>query len=162
MLQHTATHCSAMHDEDKMIAARIAELPADLSDAFCLGVLQPLEVTLQHTATHCNTLQHTAKHCNTLCSTRRLLSRHAAAVGRDGCELVETLVLVCCSVLQWNECLTATHYNALQRTATHCNTGDSRSRTRGGVGAAAPRRTNRGCTCRSQDDPRPRTRAAAL
>jgi len=23
-------------------------------------------VTLQHTATHCNTLQHTATHCNTL------------------------------------------------------------------------------------------------
>ena len=27
---------------------------------------RPLGLTLQHTATHCNTLQHTATHCNTL------------------------------------------------------------------------------------------------
>ena len=30
------------------------------------NTLQHTAITLQHTATHCNTLQHTATHCNTL------------------------------------------------------------------------------------------------
>ena len=31
-----------------------------------LTVTWPIDVSLQHTAAHCNTLQHTATHCNTL------------------------------------------------------------------------------------------------
>ena len=53
-------------------------------------------ITLQHTATHCNTLQHTATHC---CSLRQ-----------------ERKVWII--TLQH----TATHCNTLQHTATHCNT----------------------------------------
>jgi len=49
-------------------------------------------VTMQHTATHCNTLQHTATHCNAL--------QHTATH---------------CNALQ----RTATHCNTLQHSATH-------------------------------------------
>jgi len=55
--------------------------------------------TLQHTAAHCNTLQHTATHCSTL--------QHTAAY---------------CSTLQH----TAAHCNTLQHTATNCARADSR------------------------------------
>ena len=54
-----------------------------------------ISLTLQRTATHCNTLQHIATHCNTLQRT----ATH-------------------CNTLQ----RTATHRNALQHTATYCNT----------------------------------------
>jgi len=58
--------------------------------------------TLQHTATHCNTLQlearHTAPHCNTL--------QHTATH---------------CNALQLEARHTAPHRNTLQHTATHCN-----------------------------------------
>ncbi len=37
---------SVEHDEDERVAARLEELPPNLPDAFCLGVLQPLEVRL--------------------------------------------------------------------------------------------------------------------
>jgi len=61
--------------------------------------------TLQHTVTHCNTLQHTATHCNTL--------QHTAA----HCNLLQCTTMHC-NTLQH----TATHCNTLQHTATHCNT----------------------------------------
>ena len=35
---------SVEHDEDARVAARLEELPPNLPDAFCLGVLEPLEV----------------------------------------------------------------------------------------------------------------------
>jgi len=61
-------------------------------------------VSLQHTATHCNTLQHTAIHCNTL--------QHTATQYRtDGCW---------CSTRPVQLQHTATHCNTLQHTATHC------------------------------------------
>jgi len=71
--------------------------------------------TLQHTATHCNTLQHTATHCNTL--------QHPAAL----CNTLQHSATLCntlqhpatlCNTLQHS----ATPYNTLQHTATHCNT----------------------------------------
>jgi len=61
---------------------------------WCRGHVRT-RITLQHTATHCNTLQHTTTHCNTL--------QHTATH---------------CNTLQH----TATHCNTLQHTATHCNT----------------------------------------
>jgi hypothetical protein len=43
---YVAASCalSVEHDEDARVAARLEELPPNLPDAFCLGVLQPLEV----------------------------------------------------------------------------------------------------------------------
>jgi len=65
--------------------------------------------TLQHTATHCNTLQHAATtHCNTL--------QHAAT-HHNVLPFVETSATQC-NTLQY----TATHRNTLQHTATRCNT----------------------------------------
>ena len=63
------------------------------------------EITLQHTATHCNTLQHTATHCSILQHTATHCStlQHTAAH---------------CNTLQH----TAAHCNTLQHTAAHCNT----------------------------------------
>jgi hypothetical protein len=61
--------------------------------------------TLQHTATHCNTLQHiinTATHCDTL--------QHTAA--RCKC------LFSCETAIPYN----ILHCNTLQHTATHCNT----------------------------------------
>jgi len=60
--------------------------------------------TLQHTATHCNTLQHTTR-CNT-----HLLLLLLAGRASDG----ETH----CNSLQ----LTTTHCNSLQHSAMHCTT----------------------------------------
>jgi len=100
-------------------------------------------ITLQHTATHCNTLQHTATHCNT----RQL--HHAATHGNTRqhtekhCNRLQHILLgrqnphqlprwrphtathcntrqhaaTCCNTLQLQH--TATHCNTLQHTATH-------------------------------------------
>jgi len=65
--------------------------------------------TLQHAATHCNTLQHTATCCNILQHTARIdlpiEIRRTETQGRINPDVVA-----------------AAPYNALQRTATHCNT----------------------------------------
>ena len=50
-------------------AARVSDVLRDLRKHTHIRthkVLQHTIITLQHTATHCNTLQHTAAHCNTL------------------------------------------------------------------------------------------------
>jgi len=71
------------------------------------SVRRGVDVSLQHTATHCNTLQHTATHCNTLQHTCHL----AACITATHCNMwyVYAIVLayhdfhptwVCCSVLQ--------------------------------------------------------------
>jgi len=78
--------------------------------------------TLQHTATHCNTMQHAAAtHCNTLQHTV-----HHTATHTLHCNALQHMAAHCntctalqhttahCSTLQHN----ATHWN----TATHCNT----------------------------------------
>jgi len=81
-------------------------------------------VSLQHTATHCNTLQHTATHCNicfipqhtaTYCNVLQSSAKHCNTHRRSELELLQV-----CNTLQH----TATHCNALQRnalqhTATH-------------------------------------------
>jgi len=60
--------------------------------------------TLQHTATHCSSLQRTATHCNIQQHTfLNVSSQHSATL---------------CNPLQH----TATHCSSLQHTATHCNT----------------------------------------
>jgi len=66
----------------------------DLSCAFGIS-RETVILSLQHTATHCNTLQHTATHCNTILHTTTHYStlQHAA-----------------------------TYCNTLQHAATHCNT----------------------------------------
>jgi len=51
---HTATHCNTHCNTLYSIRTMGHESE------------RPFSNTLQHTATHCNTLQHTATHCNTL------------------------------------------------------------------------------------------------
>jgi len=58
----------------------------------------------QHTATHCNTLHHTTTHCNTL--------HHTA----PHCRTLQHTATHCHPLQH-----TATHCNTLQHTATHCN-----------------------------------------
>jgi len=60
-------------------------------------------VSLQHTATHCNTLQHTATHCITPCMAWQANARRNLAT------------VFHCDTLQH----TATHCNTLQHTASH-------------------------------------------
>jgi hypothetical protein len=86
--------------------------------------------TLQHTATHCNTLQererqqrgallqHTATHCSTL--------QHTA---RERASAKRCFVATHCNTLQH----TATHCSTLQHTATHCNTLQERERQQRGA-----------------------------
>jgi len=81
-LQHTATY------------HKIYTKPEDQGQG--RPVLMPLQqITLQHPATHCNTMRYTATHCNT---------RHHTATH--------------CNTLQH----TATHCNTPQHTAPRCNT----------------------------------------
>jgi len=74
-------------------------------------------LTLQHTATHCNTLQHTATHCNTLQHT-------AIKVDNTQITLDRRRVLCShCNILQLDRRrVLCSHCNTLQHTATHCNT----------------------------------------
>jgi len=70
---------------------------------------------LQHTAAHCNTLQHTATHCNTLQHTAtHCTPLHITAAHCNSLQPVVTR----CRTLQH----TAAHCNTLQHTATPCNT----------------------------------------
>jgi len=80
--------------------------------------------TLQHTATHCNTLQHTATHCNTLhhtaphCNILQHTATYAhTQVLKSAIANGHTPTHTYC---QYS--LTATHCKTLQHTATHCNT----------------------------------------
>jgi len=81
--------------------------------------------TLQHTATHCNTLQHTATHCNTQhrtstnCKTLRHTATHYNTLHQTHC----------CHTRTHTHLITIihtqpipTHCNTLQHTTTHCNT----------------------------------------
>ena len=78
--------------------------------------MEVAQVTLQHTATHCNTLQHTATHCNTLQHT----AMHCNALQHTAthCKLELCPCIKVCNTLR----RTATHCNTLQHTAMHCNT----------------------------------------
>ena len=56
-LPHTDTHCNKLqHTKSLYLLAHLLGFHQMIS----------LQHTLQHTATHCNTLQHTATHCSTL------------------------------------------------------------------------------------------------
>ena len=79
---------------------------------FWLSSVIALVISLQHTATHCNTLQHTATHCNTL--------QHTAIHIFKSIDYPTSLPLQihCNTLLQ----RTATHYNTMQHTAwSHVN-----------------------------------------
>ena len=56
--------------------------------------------TLQHTATHSNTLQHTATHCNTLQRAVRYFEYYRSHSIRLQCNSALQRVATCCSVLQ--------------------------------------------------------------
>ena len=75
--------------------------------------------TLQHTATYCNTLQHTATRCNTLHQRQQLPSHDTrwTILRRTHCNTLQHTAKHCITLQH-----TATHFNKLQRTATHCNT----------------------------------------
>jgi len=99
--QHTATHCNTL-TQHTATHSRTSIESLVFTCAHCN--------TPQHTATHCNTLQHTATHRNTL--------QHTATHSRTS---IESLVFTCahCNTLQ----RTATHCNTLtQHTATHSRT----------------------------------------
>jgi len=72
----------------------------------CAPKIFPRDMTLQHTATHCNTRNGPSTLCNTRCSP---VIWHCNTLQRTSTH---------CNTLQH----TATHCNTLQRTATHCNT----------------------------------------
>jgi len=103
-LQHTATHCNALHR-----SAHVCELCVDMN-----GMYTQLEISyLQHSATPCsnarNKLQGTATHCEMALRTLKLQYYT--------CNTLQ-YTAVHCNTLQHN----ATHCNTLQSTATHCNT----------------------------------------
>ena len=124
--QHTATHCNH-------VGCHIVSRCDILSAAHCN--------TLQRTATHCNNTlqqnathynnalqQHTATHCNY--AGCHVASRYDIMSYRDiphGCSVLQLVVAVCCSVLQWfrhdviscHIVCTATHCNTLQHTTIH-------------------------------------------
>ena len=76
-------------------------------------------LSLQHTATHCNTLHHTAPHCNILQHTATYahtqVLKSAIANGHTPTHTY------CQYLLTTTYCNTLQHCNTLQRTATHCN-----------------------------------------
>jgi len=96
-------------------------------------------VTLQHTATQCNTMHHTTTHCNTMqhtaprCNTfvtclalRRWLLREAFNCKDENGDIYLPQEVLFRQKEQFSDGVralcSATHYNALQRTATHCKT----------------------------------------
>jgi len=113
-LQHTATYCNTLHRGPGILCV--------------VGPLQLFEwvVTIMpDVATHCNTLQHTATHTATICCT----FQHTAGVGMGSdqyvsrCDTAPHLnTLQVLERVKFIVSHTATHYNTLQRTATHCGT----------------------------------------
>jgi len=73
-------HCNALQHATTYTATYTeTEMTCKLS--VCCSVLQCVAVSLQHTATHCNTLQHTATHCNTLQHTRGVTGHNDDNIG---------------------------------------------------------------------------------
>jgi len=76
--------------------------------------------TLQHTATNCNSLQHTATHCNSLqhtaahCNTLQLTAAHCNNITTH----THAVKHAKDSILHPRTALTATHCNSLQHSAT--------------------------------------------
>jgi len=87
-----------------------------------------LEMWVQRTATHCNTLQHTAIHCNTLQHTATRCNTPASR--GDICTRMRHWCAGFLLATHWQHTvahcntqeLTATHCSTLQHTGTHCNT----------------------------------------
>jgi len=111
--------------EQERVSACVRVVTHSHMQSFVFGrLLCGGQLTLQHTATHCNTLQHTAPNCNALqytttyCNTYlRVTGLWIRAASATHCfTLLHTAT--CCNLLQH----TATHCNTLQHTATHCNT----------------------------------------
>jgi len=83
-------------------------------------------LSLQHTATHCNTLQHTATHCNALqnlFNTLFQVSRYNTPQRTaTHCNTLQHTATHCkIFSTHFFKSLATTHRNALQHTATHCN-----------------------------------------
>jgi len=124
-LQHTATAilCNILHTLQQ--ALEPASLPFYLSFNIC--TLQHAAThcntlhTVQHTATHCNTLQHTATHCNTLQHTAthcNTLQHHATG---DRASISLSIFLIQ-ALHTATHCNTLQHNVTLQHTTLHCNT----------------------------------------
>ena len=133
-LQHTATYCNIhcnTHCYKLQLHSRI--------ESMSCGVLQ---IRLQRTATHCNTLQHTATHCstlqctatncnalqhtasrgNTLQHTLQRTPQHTAAVLTYEIFVLQERKTVFGRVGSNTLQYTATHYHTLQCIATHTAT----------------------------------------
>jgi len=127
-LQHTTAHCNTLqytvkHRKDTQqytsthYCNTLPTWPPLLKFWFVSGMC-----TLQHTATHCNTLQHTATHCNTLqhitmhCNTskRHTATHYYVALSTWPPPLNSCFVSGMCTLQH-----IATHCTPLQYTATY-------------------------------------------
>jgi len=102
-LQYTAPHCNTLQHTQP------------LQDSF-IGIEHIQVITLQHTATHCNTLQHTATHYNTL--------QHTVTVTVTHCNTHCNKFNPCRTARNDLRIHTVSHCNTLHRqhSATHYNT----------------------------------------
>ena len=108
MLQCAAECCSVLSCDTKESIANAMNFPND-------------KITLQHTATHCNTLQRTTKHTATHWNTLPHTGTHTYMNGSYGKKESTTNAV---HVSHDNTTLqhTATHSNTLHHTAKHCKT----------------------------------------
>ena len=82
-----------------------------------MNSMKYLTYTLQHTATHCNTLHHTAPRRNN--EFNEISDVHTAT----HCNTLQHTATHCTTLQQWIQWnIWRTHCNTLQHTATHCNT----------------------------------------
>jgi len=131
-LQHAVTLCNTL--QHTAMQRALAYQPSNDVWYYCLRCN-----ALQHTATQCNRVQHTATHCNTLqratthCNALQHTAPHCNALQRNlplhislhqmttGCT-VNTAKHCQALATHCNALRHATHRNALQTTAVHCNT----------------------------------------
>jgi len=112
-VQHAATHCNTL--QHAHTATHPKKTLIDTATAQCEGALEHqiaircVRSAVQHTATHCNTLQdtHTATH-------KRIFDQYCNCAMKR-CARTSNSVQMCTGY-------SATPRNALQHTATHCNT----------------------------------------
>ena len=120
-LQHTATHCITLHHTASHTATCCNTLQHTATHCITLQHTATHCITPHHTATHCITLQHTATHCNTLqhtatrCNTgddwdraageeisaHHILMAHGEFEAAQFDGIVNTGLVVRCSMLQY-------------------------------------------------------------
>ena len=119
-LQHTATHCNTpQHTATHRMNTQQSE------ESRCI-TLNKLSKHRIHVSEHCNTLQHTATHCNTpyeYSAERRISLHHFRQIMQAPVTWDEPELYPCHKRIIHEKVLTTTHWNILQRAATHCKIG---------------------------------------